>query len=81
MRQMKRRELESRNRIWKQSADRVQARIEDIDAEKVELLQKLEIIAFVKEEYNIENAVLVSREEDEEAMMKAYEMEQHEFAK
>ena len=70
MRKEKRKDLGARNRIWREARDKAQARIEAIDAEKEELLQKIETMNAARDLYNRENAVPVTEDEDAETERK-----------
>ena len=74
MRVMKRKEIETRNSIWDQRKERYETKLELLEAEKVELGQKLEVIGVAKEEFNKDekNVVEISREDDVE-VNKAWE--------
>ena len=67
---MQRRDLEARNKLWQESRDKAQARVEAIDKEKEELLQKIRTMGAAQEAYNAENAVAVSEEKDVETKRK-----------
>ena len=70
LRRQKRRDVEDRTRIWQEARDKAQARIEAIDKEKEELLQKIETWNAAREAYNEANAVAVTEEKDAETQRK-----------
>ena len=65
-RRLQRRELETRNKVWQESRNKAQARIQEIDRERLSTLQNLNVIQAAKDSYNARNAVQVSGEQDQE---------------
>lgn len=63
-RNQQRKYVETRNRIWKQSMEKAQARVEEIEKEREELMQKMLDLGHAQKKFNEENAVDVSREND-----------------
>ena len=63
-RSIKRKDLETRNKIWDDGVAKAKKRIEEIGEEKIKLERKIEGMEGVKEQYNEENRQGKSEEED-----------------
>ena len=70
LRQLKRKDLDFRNRVWKEEMEKAQARIEEIDREKEKLLESMQTMEQARADWNAQNAVAISREEDVETLRK-----------
>jgi hypothetical protein len=66
MRVFKRRDLETRNRIWKESCEKTQGKIAELERELGKLKLKMDVMAKARDEYNASNVVLIGHDEDVE---------------
>ena len=69
-RRLQRKDLETRNKVWQESRNKAQARIEAIDQERQAILQQVNAMEVATDIYNARNAVQVSGERDQETRRK-----------